>query len=134
MGFSSAERSGSPFLVALEASQPDVIADMAHRVVVLPVDTELLGVLWLVGPKLTGKKPRDVIRAGRVAQKPSLPADWPVGLQEQKLPSGAGISYLYQPGELEGGCRCATDPVWSLEVYQLGRSVTKQAEPVVYYL
>ena len=84
--------------------------------------------------RLTGKKPRDVIRAGRVAQKPSLPADWPVGLQEQKLHSGVGISYLYQPGELEGGCRCATDPVWSLEVYQLGGSVTKQAEHVVYYL
>ena len=43
-------------------------------------------------------------------------------------------SYLYQPGELEGGRRRATDPVWSLTVYQLGRSVTKPDEPVLYYL
>ena len=53
--------------------------------------------------RLTGEKPWDVIRAGRVAQKPSLPADRPVGLLEQKLPSGVGVPYLYLPGELEGG-------------------------------
>ena len=82
---------------------------------------------------LTGKKSQDTIRAGRVALKPSLPADRP-GLQKQKLSSGVGVRYLYQPGELEGGRRRATDPVWSLEVYQLGRSVTKPGEPVVYYL
>ena len=68
------------------------------------------------------------------AQKPFLPADRPFGLQEQKLPSGVGVRYLYQPGELEGGRRRATDPVWSLEVYRLGRSVTKPGEPVLYYL
>ena len=78
-----------------------------------------------------GKKPRDAIRAGRVAQKPSLPADRPVGLQEQKLPSGVGVRYLYQPGKLEGGRRRTTDPVWSLEVYRLGRSLTTPGEPVV---
>ena len=48
--------------------------------------------------------------------------------------SGLGVRYLYQPGELEGGRRRATDPVWSLEVYRLGRSVTKPDEPVLYYL
>ena len=84
--------------------------------------------------RLTDKKPRDAIRAGRVAQKPSLPADRPVWLQEQKLPSGVGVRYLYQPGELEGECRGATGPVWSLEVYRLGRSVSKHDESVVYYL
>ena len=84
--------------------------------------------------RLTGKKPRDAIRDGRVAQKPFLPADRPFGLQEQKLPSGVGVRYLYRSGELEGGRRRATDPVWSLEVYRLGRSVTKPGEPVLYYL
>ena len=50
--------------------------------------------------RLTGKKIRDAIRAGRVAQKPFLPADRLVGFQEQKLPSGVGVRYLYQPGEM----------------------------------
>ena len=58
----------------------------------------------------------------------------PVGLKEQKLPSGARVCYLYQPGELEGGRRWATDPVWSVDVHCLGRSVTKPDEPVLYYL
>ena len=41
---------------------------------------------------------------------------------------------MYQPGELEGGRQRATDPIWSLQVYRLGRSVTKPDEPVLYYL
>lgn len=58
----------------------------------------------------------------------------PVGLREQKLPSGVGVSYLYQPGELEGGVRRVTDPVWSLGVYQLGPSMTKPDDPMLYLL
>ncbi|MES9881870.1 MAG: DDE-type integrase/transposase/recombinase [Sedimenticola sp.] len=85
--------------------------------------------------RLTGKKPSDAIKAKTVAQKPSsVVPGRPVGLEEQKLPSRVGIRYLYQPGELEGGRRRATDPVWSLQVYRLGRSVTKPEEPVLYYL
>ena len=56
----------------------------------------------------------------------------PVGLRKQKLLSG--VRYLYQPSELEGGRRRATDPVWSLTVHRLGRSVTKPGEPMLYYL
>ena len=74
---------------------------------------------------LTGQKPRDAINIKTVVQKPSAPAARAVGLKKQKLPSGVGIRYLYQTGVLEGGCRPATDPVWSLEVYRLGRSVVK---------
>ena len=85
--------------------------------------------------RLTGKKPSDAIKAKTLAQKSSsVVPDRPVGLKEQRLPSGVGVRYLYQPGELEGGRRCATDPVWSLGVYWLGRSVTKPDEPVLYYL
>ena len=85
--------------------------------------------------RLTGKKPSDAIKAKTMAQKPSsVVPDRPVGLKEQRLPSGVGVRYLYQPGELEGGRRRATDPVWSLEVCRLGRSVTKPDEPVLYYL
>ncbi|MCU7879579.1 MAG: DDE-type integrase/transposase/recombinase, partial [Candidatus Thiodiazotropha sp. (ex Lucinoma aequizonata)] len=85
--------------------------------------------------RLTGKKPSEAIRARSVAQKPSsVVPGRPVGLKEQKVPSGVGVRFLYQPGELEGGRRRATDPVWSLDVYRLGRSVTKPDEPVLYYL
>ena len=85
--------------------------------------------------RLTSKKPSHAIKAKTVAQKPSsVVPGRPVGLKEQKDLSGVGVRYLYQPGELEGGSRCATDTVWSLEVYQLGRSVTKPDEPVFYYL
>ncbi|MEW8688053.1 MAG: hypothetical protein AB2556_19755, partial [Candidatus Thiodiazotropha sp.] len=85
--------------------------------------------------RLTGKKPSDAIRARSVTQKPSLivPGHL-VGLEETKLPSGVGVRYLYQPGELEGGRQQATDPIWSLDVHWLGRAVTKPNEPVVYYL
>ena len=85
--------------------------------------------------RLTGKKPSEAIKARSVTQKPSSTVPGrPVGLREQKLPSGVGVRYLYQPGELEGGRRRATDPVWSLMVHRLGRSVTKPDEPVLYYL
>ena len=85
--------------------------------------------------RLTGKKPSDAIKAKTLTQKPSsvVPGRL-LGLKEQKVPSGVGVRYLYQPGELEGGRRRATDPVWSLEVHRLGRSVTKPDEPVLYYL
>lgn len=88
--------------------------------------------------RLTGKRPSEAIRAKSVAQKSSSVvargASRPVGIRELKLPSEVGVRYLYQPGELEGGRRRATDPVWSLTVHRLGRSVTKPNEPVLYYL
>ena len=72
--------------------------------------------------RLTDKKPSDAINAKTLTQKPpSVVPGRPLGLKEQKVPSGVGVCYLYQPGELEGGRRRATDPVWSLEVYRLGR-------------
>ena len=65
--------------------------------------------------RLTCKKPSDAIKAKtlrRSTQKPSsVVPGRPVGLKEQKLPSG--VRYLYQPGELESGRRRATDPVFN---------------------
>ena len=85
--------------------------------------------------RLTGKRPSEAIRAKSVSGGPSSTVPGrPAGLRKQNLPSGAGVRYLYQPGELEGGRRRATDPVWSLQVYRLGRSVTKPGEPVLFYL
>ena len=85
--------------------------------------------------RLTGKRPSEAIKAKTVTQKPSSTVPGrPVGLREQKLPSGVCMRDLHQPGELEGGRRRTTDPVWSLDMYRLGRLVTKPDESVLYYL
>ena len=83
--------------------------------------------------RLTGKKPTQAIKEKAVSPKPTACLR-PVGVNEKKLPSRVNVRYLYQPGELEGGGRRATDPIWSLKVYNIERVVTKPDEPVVYYL
>ena len=104
----------------------------------LPVggrSTEWVQRLPAVVSALNGERPSEAIKAKSVSGEPSSTVPGrPVGLQEQKLPSGVGVRLLYQPGELDGGRRRATDPVWSLRVYRLGRTVTKPGEPVLYYL
>ena len=80
--------------------------------------------------RLTAKKLSDAIKAKTLTQKlSSVVPGRPLGLKEQKVPSGVGFRYLYQPGELEDGRLRATDPVWSLEVYRLRRLVTKPESP-----
>ena len=44
------------------------------------------------------------------------------------------VRYLYQPGELEGGVKRATDPIWCLKVFGIERSFSKPDQPVLYYL
>ena len=44
------------------------------------------------------------------------------------------MRYLYQPGELVGRTKRATDPIWSFKVYQVVENKTKPNKPVVYYL
>ena len=83
---------------------------------------------------LIGKKPAVAIKEKEVYSKPSTKYNRPVGLAEKKLPSLIHVRYLYQPGELEGGTKRATDPNWSLKVYQVVENRTKPDQPVVYYL
>ena len=82
---------------------------------------------------LIGKKPAVAIKEKAVS---SLPTKYnrPVGLAEKKLPPLIHVRYLYQPGQLEGGTKRATDPNWSLKVYQVVENRTKPDRPVVYYL
>ncbi len=82
---------------------------------------------------LTGKKPAAAIKEKAVSSKPSSKYTRPVGLKEIKLPSLVNVRYLYQPGELEGGVKRVTDPIWSLKVYSIERSVTKPYQPVLLY-
>ena len=84
--------------------------------------------------RLTGKKPSQAIKDKAVSAKPATPYMRPVGVQERKLPPLVNVRYLNYPGELEGGGRRATDPIWSLKVYNIQKVVTRPHEPVVYYL
>jgi hypothetical protein len=84
--------------------------------------------------RLTGKKPSVAIQAAAVAHKPSMPAGRTIGLEEPILSSSAMVRYLYQPGELEGGRRRATDPVWSLTIHTVRTVVRQPGQPALYYL
>ena len=84
--------------------------------------------------RLTGKRPAAAIKEKNIVAKPSTPYLRPVGVNEKKLPPLIHVRYLYQPGEHEGGTKRATDPIWSLKVYQVVKNMTKPNEPVVYYL
>ena len=84
--------------------------------------------------RLIGKKPAVAIREKIVSFKPATTYMRPVGENERKLPLYAHVRYLYYPGELEGGGRRATDPIWSLKVFKIQKVVTKPETPVVYYL
>jgi len=85
--------------------------------------------------RLSAKKPKDAIKATRVAQKPSsVVPGRPIGLEVPLLPSSVRVRYLYQPGELEGGRRRATDPVWSLTTHTVRNVVRRAGQPALYYL
>ena len=84
--------------------------------------------------RLIDKKPTIAIKEKNVYAQPSTPYLRPVGEREKKLPSLVNVTYLYQPGELEGGVKRATDPIWCLKVYNIERSFTKPNQPILYYL
>ena len=84
--------------------------------------------------RLIGKDPSSAIGLEKVDVKVEG-YKRPVGLVEVRLPPGVLVRYLYAPGEGEGGeRRRATDPIWSLGVYNLIRSVVSSDQPVLYYL
>ena len=81
---------------------------------------------------LTGKKPVDAIKGKLVTAKASLPSITP---ERPILPPNVLVRYLYTPGELEGGGKRATDPVWSMSTHSIRNVVSKTADsPNMYYL
>jgi len=84
--------------------------------------------------RLISKKPAVAIKEKADYASPSTPYSRPVGKNEKILPALVQVRYLYQPRELEGGVKRATDPVWSLKVYSIERSFTKPDQPVLYYV
>ena len=84
--------------------------------------------------RLTGKEPSSAIGLEKVTIKGGS-YKRPVGMDESRLPPGVLVRYLYAPGEGEGGeRRRATNPIWSLGIYDLIRSVVTSGQPVLYYL
>ena len=43
------------------------------------------------------------------------------------------VRYYLQSGELEGGSRRATDPIWSIKVYTIEKSIVSKDQPILYY-
>ena len=78
--------------------------------------------------RLTDKTPLEAIKLPEVKHLSSSKSR-----PESLLPRGVKVRYLYQPGELEGGeRRRATDPIWSLDLYEIRQVMGK--DPIVYYL
>ncbi|MCG8045000.1 MAG: hypothetical protein N0E48_04910 [Candidatus Thiodiazotropha endolucinida] len=84
--------------------------------------------------RLTGKKPSEATRARSVTQNPLLLLLVVLlVLRRQKYSPLSAFAICTCLASLKGAPR-STDPIWSLHVYRLGRSVTKSDEPVLYYL
>ena len=83
--------------------------------------------------RLTGRRPVDAIK-DKVVDAKSSTFSRPVGKKEKRLDSSVNVRYLFAPGELEGGGRRATDPNWSLKVFNISSSIVNENEPVLYYL
>ena len=84
--------------------------------------------------RITGKEPDKALGLKEVDIK-QVNYKRPVGLKEKRLPSGVQVRYLLSPGEDEGGeRRRATDPIWSIEIYNINRVVISPEQPVLYYL
>lgn len=54
-------------------------------------------------------------------------------MSEKGLDSSKNVTYLNAAGEFESGQRRATDPIWSLKVYNVSRSIMNGGESVHYY-
>ena len=86
--------------------------------------------------RLTGKEPQEVLKLKDISINASkYKYNRPVGFDEVRLSPFAKLRYLFAPGEYEGGeRRRATDPVWSLEIFELSHSKVSPDQPVMYYL
>ena len=75
-------------------------------------------------------KPSEAIKMKKV----QIQSSKPIKNKEYPIPPHVKVRYLYQPAELEGGAekRRSTDPVWSLNTYEVIQSYGDN--PIVYYL
>ena len=87
--------------------------------------------------RLIGIKPVDAIKQTLVQQGFSQPTK---EYEEKLLDVGTKVSYLYEPGELEGyqykgeRRKRSTDPIWSVDVYRIKDKYVQKRQPTLYYL
>ena len=111
----------------------EIVSDVRSRVWVKRLPA-IIKTLNSEPTRITGKEPDEALELKEIDIKP-MEYKRPVGLNEKRLSPGVEVRYLYSPGEDEGGDkRRATDPIWSLEVYDIARTVISPDQPVVYYL
>ena len=81
-------------------------------------------------------KPKNAIKArlGEVTHTPSQPARRAIGLEEALISSNAFVRHLYAPGELEGGRKRATDPIWSMTTHTTDFVMRQDGETAFYRL
>lgn len=84
--------------------------------------------------RLINKKPAEaILEKTVVSETASFPGRF-VGFNETTIPIDSLLRYLYEPGELEGGRKRATDPIWSLKIFEIDYIVTKPNQPRMYWL
>ena len=82
-------------------------------------------------------KPVDAIKQTLVKQGFSQPVK---DYEKKLLDVGTKVRYLYEPGELEGQQyggerrKRSTDPIWSVDVYEIKNRYVQQHQPSLYYL
>ena len=84
--------------------------------------------------RLTGKEPQEVLKSKQISINAAKKKyNRPVGFDEVRLSPFAKVRYLFAPGEYEGGeRRRVTDPVWSLEIFELSHSKVSPDQPVLF--
>ena len=87
--------------------------------------------------RLIRMKPVDAIKQTLVEQGISQPVR---EYEEKLLDVGTKVRYLYEPGELEGyqykgeRRKQSTDPIWSVDVYEIKDRYVQKHQPTLYYL
>ena len=52
---------------------------------------------------------------------------------EKRLGSSKNLRYLFAVGDLDGGLRRVADPIWSLRVFNIEKTLVNEIQPVIYY-
>ena len=73
-------------------------------------------------------KPINAIKKKSIPEKPQKDFKEPI------LGSNVTVRYLYEPGELEGGRKRATDPIWSVTAHKISSVTRSTGRPPVYKL
>jgi hypothetical protein len=98
-------------------------------------NTEVLIAMNNEFTRLLGMKPADAIKLRKTPKaKESLPANRPIGRDEEILDINSKVRYLLLPEDLPGGKRRLTDPNWTLSEFNIDRIIVEDEKPALYYL